>query len=75
MNALAASAEADVYVPEKEVETAERERDRYKDALYVVLGQLNSFGCLVGDKPQVSRRVAVGAAEVMAGLIEEALGR
>lgn len=72
MNALAASAEADVSMRE---EALVNERDRYKDALYVVLGQLNSFGCLVGPDAKVSRRVAVGAVEVMAGLIEEALGR
>lgn len=72
MNALAASAEADTTTRE---DALALERDRYKDALYVVLGQLNSFGALVGPDTKVSRRVAVGAVEVMAGLIEEALGR
>lgn len=72
MNALAASAEADVTTRE---DALTAERDRYKDALYMVLAQLNSFGCLLGPDAKVSRRVAVGAADVMAGLIEEALGR
>lgn len=69
MNALAASAEADV------LEQVGVERDTYRATLELVLKHLNAFGNMVGDRPQVSRRVAVGAAEVMAGLIEESLGR
>lgn len=69
MNALAASAEADV------TEQVGVERDNYRATLELVLKHLNSFDNMVGDRPLVSRRIAVGAVEVMAGLIEEALGR
>lgn len=72
MNALASSAEADVT---EQVETLERERDRYKDTLALVLQHLNGFSNIVGQDAKVSRRVATGAVDVMAGLIEEALGR
>ncbi len=69
MNALAASAEADV------TEQVALERDNYRATLELVLSHMNGFGNIVGQESRVSRRVAVGAVEVMAGLIEEALGR
>lgn len=69
MNALAASAEADVS------EQAWAERDKYRATLELVLAHANAFSNIVGQDAKVSRRTATGAVEVMAGLIEEALGR
>jgi hypothetical protein len=72
MNALAASAEADVL---DRVEAMERERDRYRYTLELILRHADSFANIVGQDSKVSRRTATGAVEVMAGLIEDALGR
>lgn len=69
MNALAASAEADLE------ERTVRELMTYRATLELVLSHMNGFGNIVGQESKVSRRVAVGAVEVMAGLIEEALER
>ncbi len=71
MNALAASAEADVDVERRVV----LELTKYRATLEHVLAHLENFKSVVGPEKMVSRRVATGAVEVMAGLIEEALGR
>lgn len=69
MNALAASAEADLE------ERTVRELTKYRATLELVLAHANAFSNIVGQDAKVSRRTATGAVEVMAGLIEEALGR
>jgi hypothetical protein len=71
MNALAASAEADIDLEERTV----RELTKYRATLELVLAHANAFSNIVGQGSKVSRRTATGAVEVMAGLIEEALGR
>lgn len=56
-------------------ESLEAEVDRMRATLELIVGHANAFANIVGQDSKVSRRIATGAVDVMAGLAEEALGR